>query len=75
MLDLRPGSCSTVSGLLRRSTDADSFNGTVIVERFNVSLSQDVDFVFAATHDYLLSNGYAGVGVSAQSAGTNPETG
>jgi hypothetical protein len=29
------------------------------------------DFVFAATHDYLLSNGYAWVGVSAQLTGTN----
>jgi hypothetical protein len=57
--------------LVRRPTDADSFNGTVIVEWFNVSLSQDVDFVFAATHDYLLSNGYAWVGVSAQLPGTN----
>jgi Alpha/beta hydrolase domain len=57
--------------LVRRPTDADSFNGTVIVEWFNVSLSQDVDFIFAATHDYLLSNGYAWVGVSAQLAGTN----
>jgi hypothetical protein len=57
--------------LVRRPSDAGSFNGTVIVEWFNVSLSQDVDFVFTATHDYLLSNGYAWVGVSAQLAGTN----
>jgi hypothetical protein len=30
--------------LVRRPTDADSFSGIVIVEWFNVSLGQDVDF-------------------------------
>jgi hypothetical protein len=57
--------------LVRRPAQAAKFNGTVIVEWFNVTLSQDVDFIFAASREHLLAQGYAWVGVSAQLVGAN----
>ncbi len=65
--------------LVRRPTDAARFNGTVIVEWLNVSLDQDIDFVFGATRELLVRDGYAWIGVSAQRNGVaamkkwNPE--
>lgn len=35
--------------LVRRPTDPARFNGTVVVEWLNVTLDQDIDFVFGAT--------------------------
>ncbi|MBS1174633.1 MAG: putative signal peptide protein [Burkholderiaceae bacterium] len=55
--------------LVRRPSDSARFNGTVIVEWLNVSLDQDVDFVFGATRELLVREGYAWVGVSAQRNG------
>lgn len=55
--------------LVRRPTDPARFNGTVVVEWLNVSLDQDIDFVFGATRELLLREGYAWVGVSAQRNG------
>lgn len=59
----------TTRVLVRRPVDAARFNGTVVVEWLNVSLDQDIDFVFGATHELLLRAGYAWVGVSAQRNG------
>lgn len=55
--------------LVRRPVDAKRFNGTVVVEWLNVSLNQDIDFVFGATRELLVRDGYAWVGVSAQRNG------
>jgi len=57
--------------LVRRPTDPKRFNGTVVVEWLNVSVGQDIDFVWHATHDHLLRDGFAWVGVSAQRVGIN----
>lgn len=55
--------------LVRRPTDLARFNGTVIVEWLNVSLDQDIDFVFGATRELLVREGYAWIGVSVQRNG------
>jgi hypothetical protein len=57
--------------LVRRPKRAKDFNGIVVVEWFNVSTSQDVDFTFSAMYEHLLREGYAFVGVSAQKVGIN----
>ncbi|WP_300472638.1 alpha/beta hydrolase domain-containing protein [Breoghania sp.] len=69
----------TTRVLVRRPADARKFNGTVVVEWLNVTLDQDVDFIFGATRELLVRDGYAWVGVSAQRNGVaamkkwNPE--
>lgn len=55
--------------LVRRPTDPARFNGTVVVEWLNVTLDQDIDFVYGATRELLLREGYAWIGVSAQHNG------
>jgi hypothetical protein len=55
--------------VVRRPADAGKFNGTVIVEWTNVSLGQDTDLVWAASHEYLMSRGYACASLSAQHLG------
>jgi hypothetical protein len=55
--------------LVRRPKDPAKFNGTVLVEWYNVTVGQDVDFNYAAAHEYMLANGYAIVAVSAQVVG------
>lgn len=55
--------------LVRRPTDPKRFNGTVVVEWLNVTLDQDIDFVFGATRELLVRDGYAWIGVSAQRNG------
>jgi hypothetical protein len=55
--------------LVRRPQKPERFNGTVVLEWLNVSAGQDIDFVYAATRELLLRQGYAWVGVSAQRVG------
>lgn len=55
--------------LIRRPRDIARFNGTVIVEWLNVSTGQDLDFVYAATHELIVRDGYAWVGASVQRVG------
>ena len=57
--------------LVRRPTNPKKFNGTVIVEWFNVTGMQDIDFLYAAVREHLIDQGYAWVGVSAQLVGVN----
>ena len=52
--------------LVRRPADPRKFNGTVVLEWYNVTTGQDIDFNYGAAHEYLLRNGYAIVAVSAQ---------
>ena len=63
------GNPYTTRVLVRRPTDPVRFNGTVIVEWLNVTLDQDIDFVFGATRELLVREGYAWIGVSAQRNG------
>lgn len=55
--------------IVRRPTDATKFNGTVVIEWLNVSGGVDSDPGFVYNFDELLREGYAWVGVSAQSVG------
>lgn len=55
--------------LVRRPVNPARFNGTVIVEWLNVSLDQDIDFVFGATRELVVRDGYAWIGVSVQRNG------
>jgi len=57
--------------IVRRPANPNRFNGTATVEWNNVSTGQDIDFVWAATHDYQMSHGYASISVSAQLNGLN----
>jgi hypothetical protein len=57
--------------LVRRPIDPGKFNGRVLIEWFNVSGSQDAEFVFGAIRDHLLDEGFAWIGVSAQLVGIN----
>jgi Alpha/beta hydrolase domain len=63
------GHAYTTRALVRRPTDAARFNGTVVIEWLNVSTGQDIDFVYGATRELLIRDGYAWVGVSVQRAG------
>lgn len=55
--------------VLVRTPDAAAFNGTLVVEWANVTAGQDIDFAFAESWEYLLSEGYAVAVVSAQNVG------
>jgi hypothetical protein len=55
--------------VVRRPADAADFNGTVIVEWFNVSGGLDADPDWVYTHTELIRSGYAWVGVTAQRQG------
>jgi Alpha/beta hydrolase domain len=55
--------------VLVRWPSAKRFNGTLVVEWFNVTAGQDVDFAWAESFEYLLREGYAVAAVSAQRVG------
>jgi hypothetical protein len=57
--------------LVRRPISASAFNGTVILEWYNVTNGFDVEPDWFQTHNYLLEHGYAWIGVSAQRVGVN----
>lgn len=57
--------------VVNRPMDAEDFNGTVIVEWFNVSGNRDTGPDWQHMHVELIRQGYAWVGVSAQFAGVN----
>ncbi|HEX8057081.1 MAG TPA: alpha/beta hydrolase domain-containing protein [Novosphingobium sp.] len=52
-----------------RPTDAAKFNGTVLVEWFNVTAGQDTPADWMVAHREMLRKGYVYVGVSAQKVG------
>ncbi|GIE94230.1 alpha/beta hydrolase domain-containing protein [Paractinoplanes rishiriensis] len=54
--------------VVRRPARADRFNGTVIVEWLNATSQYDVEALWFRTHEFLLRDGYAWVGITAQSA-------
>lgn len=57
--------------VVRRPITADRFNGTVLVEWYNVTNGYDVEADWIQSHEHFLRSGYAWVGVSAQRAGVN----
>jgi hypothetical protein len=59
----------TTRVIVRRPTDAAAFDGTVLVEWFNVSGGLDASPDWTFTHVEILRSGAAWVGVSAQEAG------
>ena len=61
----------TTRMIMRRPADPAKFNGTLAVEWYNVTTGQDIDFDWAASHEYLMRNGYAAVSLSAQLVGVD----
>lgn len=57
--------------IVRRPTDPAKFNGTVVVEWLNVTAGYDLEANWSGDPQYLLDNGYAYVGISAQRVGVN----
>ena len=55
--------------LVRCPADPAAFNGTVVVEWFNVTVGMDTGAHFSVVADEILRGGYAYVGVSAQQVG------
>jgi hypothetical protein len=55
--------------LVRYPTDAAKFNGTVVVEWLNDTTGGDQDPVWSELYSQLLNEGYAYIGVTAQTAG------
>jgi hypothetical protein len=69
--NISPGATAPYTSriLVRRPIDPRKFNGTVVVEWFNVSGAVDTTPEWAFDHTELLREGYAWVGVSAQFVG------
>jgi len=61
----------TTRVVVYRPIDPKKFNGTVIVEWLNVSGLVDADPDWTQTHNELIRDGFAWVGVSAQAVGLN----
>lgn len=55
--------------VVRRPADPKMFNGTVLVEWYNVTNGFDAENVWFYNWEHMLGNGYAWVGVSAQQVG------
>jgi hypothetical protein len=62
--------------VVRRPAAAEAFNGTVVVEWLNATSQYDVEALWFRTHEFLMREGYAWVGITAQNAPiTNPTLG
>lgn len=62
--------------IVRRPAQQARFNGVVLVEWFNVTNQYDVDVLWLYQKEFLIREGYAWVGVSAQNVGLSaPRTG
>ena len=61
----------TTRAVVYRPIDPKKFNGTVVVEWLNVSGGVDAGPDWTMTHNELIRDGFAWVGVSAQAAGVN----
>jgi hypothetical protein len=57
--------------LVRRPAQASRFNGVVLVEWSNVTNGYDTDVLWLYQKEFLIREGYAWVGVSAQNAGVS----
>jgi Alpha/beta hydrolase domain len=62
--------------VVRRPARPAAFNGTVVVEWLNATSQYDVEALWFRTHEFLMREGYAWVGITAQNAPiTNPALG
>ncbi|MCW6006057.1 hypothetical protein K1W54_15930 [Micromonospora sp. CPCC 205371] len=62
--------------VVRRPARPAAFNGTVVVEWLNATSQYDVEALWFRTHEFLMRDGYAWVGITAQSGPiTNPTLG
>ena len=61
--------------VVRRPASAKKFNGVVLAEWYNVSNQWDQEVDWFQTHEHLIQEGYAWVGISAQRAGLHSATG
>ena len=62
--------------LVRRPAQASRFNGVAFVEWFNVTNQYDTDVLWLYQKEFLIREGYAWIGVSAQNVGLSaPRTG
>lgn len=61
--------------VVRRPASAKAFNGVVVAEWNNVSNQWDQEVDWFQSHEHLIREGYAWVGVSAQRAGLHSPTG
>jgi hypothetical protein len=57
--------------VVRRPRQASGFNGTALVEWYNVSQGHDGEYEWFQSYEHVLRAGYAWVGVSAQTVGVN----
>ena len=57
--------------VVRRPMSASKFNGTVIVEWYNVSQGHDGEYDWFQSAEHIVGAGYAWVGVSSQRVGVN----
>src|SRR5262249_45730656 len=57
--------------VVRRPTDPKNFNGTVVVEWYNVTVGFDVEANWFRYHEEIVRAGFAWVGISAQRVGVN----
>ena len=57
--------------VVRRPRQAARFNGTAIVEWYNVSQGHDGEYEWLQSYAHLIRSGYAWIGVSAQAVGVN----
>ena len=57
--------------VVRRPVKAKNFNGTVLVEWYNVTVGFDVEANWFRYHEEIVREGYAWVGISAQRVGVN----
>ncbi len=68
-----PPAAYTTRAVVYRPIDPKKFNGTVVVEWLNVSGQVDADPDWTQTHNELIRDGFAWVGVSAQQAGVTAD--
>jgi hypothetical protein len=61
--------------VVRRPVSSRAFNGVVLAEWYNVSNQWDQEVDWFQTHEHLLREGYAWVGISAQPVGVHSATG
>jgi len=54
-----------------RPSNQEEFNGTVVVEWLNVSAGSDISPIWVFAHNEMIRDGFAWVGVSAQSTGVS----
>jgi hypothetical protein len=69
------GNPYTTRIVVRRPVSDKAFNGVVIAEWYNVSNQWDQEVDWFQTHEHLVQEGYAWVGISAQRAGIHSATG